>query len=197
MIKLRCKKCGNSFLAHPYRAKTAIYCSTNCFATRGISNKTRMKMSLAKRGKKPWNKGINMWADKEHPRGTLGMKFNKRRKISEETREKLRKSHYGLKYPSICGSKHPNWKGGITPKNEAIRKSAEFRNWRRKVFERDNYTCQICSKHGGYLHADHIKPFSLYPELRFKIKNGRTLCKACHYQTNTFGNKVVKYANAV
>jgi 5-methylcytosine-specific restriction endonuclease McrA len=91
--------------------------------------------------------------------------------------------------------KNPNWQGGITPINEAIRKTTEYRMWRVSVFKRDDYTCQICGKRGGRLHADHIKPFSLYPELRLAIDNGRTLCVECHSKTDTYGGKSHKKYN--
>jgi hypothetical protein len=83
-----------------------------------------------------------------------------------------------LNIPS--GKNHHNWKGGITPINKRIRKSIEYKQWVRTVFERDNYTCQICSKHGVKLNAHHIKPFAKHPELRLEISNGETLCEECH-----------------
>ena len=92
--------------------------------------------------------------------------------------------------------KNPNWQGGLTPINESIRKSSEYRLWREAVFKRDDYVCQICFVRGGKLNADHIKPFSLYPELRFAIDNGRTLCVKCHLKTETFGGKSHKKFNA-
>ena len=94
----------------------------------------------------------------------------------------------GKPYLKIRGEKHPNWQGGITPINRAIRQSLEYKLWRVSVFERDGYTCIWCGQKGGELHADHIKPFALFPELRFAIDNGRTLCKECHLTTETFGN---------
>jgi hypothetical protein len=67
-------------------------------------------------------------------------------------------------------------------KSEAynIRHSFAYKEWVKDVFTRDNFTCQICGKHGGQLNAHHIKPFAKYPELRLIVSNGITLCKDCH-----------------
>lgn len=86
--------------------------------------------------------------------------------------------------------------------NRRIRYSKKMEDWRKAVFERDNYTCAECGARNGngkavYLEADHIKPFAYFEELRFELSNGQTLCKPCHKQTNTYGRRVVKlYAEA-
>ena len=87
------------------------------------------------------------------------------------------------------GEKGNNWQGGKTPLAKLIRSQAEYKNWRKQVYERDNYTCQICRERGGKLNADHIKSFAYYIELRYEITNGRTLCEPCHRQTPNFGGK--------
>jgi 5-methylcytosine-specific restriction endonuclease McrA len=87
------------------------------------------------------------------------------------------------------GSNNNNWKGGITPENHKIRTSPEYHAWRQAVFERDNYTCVFCGKKGGELNADHIRPFAKYPDLRFEVLNGRTLCFPCHKTTDSYLSK--------
>lgn len=102
----------------------------------------------------------------------------------------------GLYYKkSKSGSNSNFWNGGISIENKRIRAGSDFRQWRESVFERDNYTCQMCGIRGGYLEADHIKPFAYFPELRFILSNGRTLCKKCHKLTDTYMGKAKKYEN--
>jgi hypothetical protein len=93
------------------------------------------------------------------------------------------------------------WKGGITPEHTRIRMSAQYRQWRTAVFERDEYTCLECGARNGNgvavaLQADHIKPFALFPGLRFDLDNGRTLCVPCHRKTPTYGWSV-RYGQVV
>jgi hypothetical protein len=87
------------------------------------------------------------------------------------------------------GEKSHLWKGGLTDKNMLLRKSPEAKEWRKQVFKRDDYTCQHCGERGARLDADHIKPWALYPELRFELSNGRTLCRPCHLKTDTWGHR--------
>lgn len=94
-----------------------------------------------------------------------------------------RKCYGSHKSTLVRGENNSNWQGGINDINSAIRHSKEYKKWRIFIFNRDNYTCQKCGQVGGELNADHIKPFSLFPKLRFNFDNGRTLCVSCHRET--------------
>ena len=48
---------------------------------------------------------------------------------------------------------------------------------------------QGCGKRAGELHTNHIKPFAIFPELRFELANGRTLSVPCHKKTPTYLNR--------
>jgi len=78
----------------------------------------------------------------------------------------------------------------VSTENEKVRKSNRYKEWRKEVFQRDDYMCQICGERGGHLHADHIQPFAVFYESRFDLDNGRTLCVTCHKLTPTYGKPV-------
>lgn len=60
------------------------------------------------------------------------------------------------------------------------RRSAEYKAWRKSVFERDDYTCRFCGARGVKINAHHIKPYAFCPEARYELSNGITLCLPCH-----------------
>lgn len=141
------------------------------------SEATKKKMSESHKGKNTWSKG---------------------RKLSDEHRSKISNATKGGNttsfkngYKQKKGDQAPGWKGGVSTENQIIRHSTEYRLWRVSVFIRDNRKCIWCGS-GKNIHADHIKRFADFPELRFAIDNGRTLCEPCHKTTDTYGNKKQK-----
>lgn len=97
----------------------------------------------------------------------------------------------GAKYCSRACAARARDKG-LCSLNYRDRHSAEYRAWRTAIFERDDYTCQKCGVRGATLNADHIKQWAHYPELRFDLDNGRTLCEPCHMATPSWGNRKQK-----
>jgi len=151
----------------------------------------RKKLSLVNKGKITWMKG------KQHTDESKTKMSNAKKGISlsEEHKLKISNSHKGNHYPNISKAKikqyenkenHPNWRGGLSSVNNFLRNKARIKIWREAVFLRDNFICQnkdckFCNnKSGIYLQAHHIKPLSIYPEVRFDVKNGITYCKDFH-----------------
>jgi len=106
------------------------------------------------------------------------MNRNRWKNIEFKNKMKIKISIKAKKRLSIPEN-NPNWKGGITF-TKRPRQTTIYYNWRKKVFERDNYTCQKCGIKGGKLEAHHKKSWKNYPELRYIVNNGQTLCIKCH-----------------
>lgn len=103
-----------------------------------------------------------------------------KKKISKTLKEKEVHRNYSK------GETHYNWQGGITAKNEKIRKQYGWKLWREEVFKRDNFLCQnpncsFCNNQRGKpLHPHHIKRVKDFPELIFDVDNGITYCQDFH-----------------
>jgi len=74
-----------------------------------------------------------------------------------------------------------------TPELLRVRMSSVYSSWRRSIFIRDEFTCTECGKKNIYIVAHHKKSFAHYPDLRFDLNNGKTLCDECHKKTDNFG----------
>jgi hypothetical protein len=207
-MKSVCQRCGKSFECHSYGPGR--YCSKWCQNMTQVEEKSRLA-AIRNANKPPKKKQVRLI----HVCLTCGINVppktircvSCRFKHKEDIKNSLLKvvvcsrcgksvvknKWKGDRYCSIkcsnldnAGTNNPNYRGGITPLNRKVRNSPEYKEWRLKVFQRDNYTCVHCGQIGWELHADHIKPFSLFPELRLDVDNGRTLCVECHKKTPTF-----------
>lgn len=126
--------------------------------TRIFSKETRLKMSLSRKGRIPWNKG----------------------------KKGVQKGYWaGKKRPEISGENNYQWISDRTLIKKYIdsaeRNSQAVRRWRSKVWERDNFKCRIADNNcAGKIEVHHILPWRDFVELRYEVNNGITLCHAHH-----------------
>ena len=174
LISKPCEQCGNTFEA---KRKYIRFCSNSCSAQWRVKT-FPPSATCFKAGESSWNTGTS----------NSGMNGKSH---SRETKDKMRESQ--------IGELSASWKGGLTEINYRIRRSQQYADWRKSVFEAGKYTCQHCGAKSVAgkrvrLEADHIKPFAAFPELRFEVSNGRTLCAPCHRKTDTWGVTTGKQA---
>ena len=151
-----CLDCGKKLSARRY--KRCIICG----------NKTpekREKSSLARKGKPAWNVGIAPY------------------KITEETRKKMSEANKGNKSTTgLLGENANRWiKDRTKIKKQEERNNPNDKHWKYQVYKRDNFKCKINNKDcGGRMEAHHILRWRDYPELRYEVNNGITLCLNHH-----------------
>jgi|SRR3990167_5784452 len=154
----------------------------------------RKKMSLINSGKQK-----KLWTNSEYrDKQTLKLKASKQTESFKKNQSKAQKlrcenpvelekyrnrgieSYHKTGLSKLIGVNHPSWKGGISKENGLIRQSIQYREWQHKVLKRDKYTCCDCHQVKYKVHTHHLKAFSEYPQHRFDVNNGITLCKECH-----------------
>ena len=167
-VKLICKVCNKEFKISKsrYVSGRGVFCSKRCkhnYTPKQI--KTRCdycnKLFVAKESE---------------------LKRNKHHYCSRECYGSDYKNHYSDKNSS-------NWSGG--KQRERHNGSYKYSDWRLKVYERDNFTCQNCGQKGGKLNAHHIFKWSEYNSLRFELWNGITLCEKCHKKEHSTKQEVL------
>lgn len=112
-------------------------------------------------------------------------------------RIQVRTTNKGRKFPELVGvasarnkgkflkENNPNWKGGVSTIRDVARGSYRYKKWSSAVKKRDDYKCCECGS-ADKPHAHHVKPWRSFPELRYDVSNGKTLCEPCHIQAHAF-----------
>jgi hypothetical protein len=144
----------NKPASHVKRVKK-VYCSTSCY---NLSQEVKLEKTCVICGD-----------------------FFKYRKSEEHKFKTCSKPECRL--ANKTGNNNPNWRHGKTKERKRDMSCVKYKTWRNAVFQRDNYHCIMCGKKPKMANADHILPWAYFPDKRYDINNGRTLCLECHKKT--------------
>ena len=107
--------------------------------------------------------------------------------------------HYGnggcpkCKYEVMAGENNPYYNHDKTDEERRnYRKCIGYKKWKKLVYEKYNYTCEICgNSYKASLNAHHKDGYNWCKERRIDLTNGVILCDNCH---NGF-HKIYGYGN--
>lgn len=170
MIDKTCLICGTAFRVIPARADTAKYCSYACLGkSKALTN--------AGENHKNYVQGVTREKTCEH----CGKVFKQRKKepLSNFLKKKFCSKPCadvgGFRY---SGEQHPNYNPDADRQRN---RGFEFYKWADAVKARDGMKCVKCGATDREVQAHHVKPWKLFPDLRYEVSNGITVCAPCHW----------------
>ena len=207
-INVKCDVCG-----HVKKVSYRRYIlNTNCFSDYYACSKKCAVAKVKKRNIERY--GVDNISKTKYFKDKYKKVMNERYGVdngfqSEEIKKKIKESSikkYGVDHyrkneeikRKYCYGIKTNFyiDGRSYTKEDGLCENNERNKWRNKVYKRDNYTCKICGDNtGGNLNAHHINSRNLYPEQRFSVDNGITLCETCHkkfHKKYGYGNNTKK-----
>jgi len=166
-----------------------------------MSIEQRHKLSLAKIGKKITVPRKASMTGKHH---------------TQETKDKMRLSSLGKKCPWNIGiphtedakvkmslvqkerflnkKNHPRWikDRALVKVYDDRRADSLYKLWRMEVKKRDGYKCVLSDDNcRGRLEAHHVLNWINYPELRYEVNNGVTVCYYHHPRSRSLEEKTI------
>lgn len=169
-MKKTCLICHKEFNIVPARADKAKFCSVACKAE---------YQHLHVKGE-------------NHPRWTEAQRVRVCEYCGKEFSQKPTEAISTFEGRKFCGHEC-GWKGQIyhAGENHVLwtggKRQRDFQHtkWREAVLKRDKGVCQKCGDSGVEMHAHHIKAYIDYPESRYDVSNGVTLCCVCHWDIHS------------
>lgn len=172
---------------------TGVHCCNRCaLITKNKSIDMRHKVSVSRMGEKNINYGkhLSLSTRLKLKKANTGQKRSletrkrmsiafKGRKMSPDTIEKIRKAKKGR----FLGPNNARWNPNLTEEDRRRQNRGDIRliTWRKEVYKKDSYTCQITGDgQGGNLNAHHLYNWSNFPSKRFLVKNGITIREDIH-----------------
>lgn len=178
MLKVNCLQCNKEATRYPSTLKSKVFCSRNCRYTYYRNDPTWAN----------WNKGLIRSQEtkdkialknKENSKGTKNPFYGKHH--TDITKAKIRITKTGVRTGFNAGEKHYRWNPNREEVRQDRRNDPEYKQWRRKVWLRDNFKCKIANQDcKGRIEAHHILSWREHKELRYEINNGITLCYLHH-----------------
>jgi hypothetical protein len=187
LIMKPCIICGGVFKSYTYQ--NAKHCSRKCYGATISARQSGRKVSEQERLR------LISIRPKVSPM--------KGKHLSEEAKAMISLKKTGAPLTQVQIDGYKNRRNSIPVKKnieyrkwlDSFRKCAGWREWRKAVFLRDDYTCKSCGKRSGdiegeqvYLEPHHIFPVRKLYEYNFmqhilNVENGVTLCRPCHRNT--------------
>lgn len=153
-----------------------------------VSEKTRLKQSLKKKGIKLSEERINKLKNKTPWNKNKGNVLlickvcNSEKIVKPYRNSKFCSKNCKNKYSNLMrGETHWNYKGKESRNEQTKRNWAIYKEFKKLVHIRDNNKCFICKK-SGKNDVHHIEAWTNNFEKRFSIENGITVCKNCHLE---------------
>jgi hypothetical protein len=152
-----------------------------------VSAETRKKISSANRGRKrSMETRLLMSLSRKGVPKSRPRSHSHRLKLSAAARQNFEK---GILSIGKRGIDNHGWINDRTKLRKfgdcnRDRRTYAAREWRCRVWNRDGFRCRIRNNDcNGRLEAHHILSWKLYPELRYDLNNGITLCHYHHPRT--------------
>jgi hypothetical protein len=199
-ISVTCKICKMVFTIPFWRSKTQTLCSKACNGTRQkinsiLKNGRNCKQCCSFFVKSSSSKGLfcshSCYSKSKNIYGVMPNCKDCNKQLTSH-KSILCKVCLGK---SRIGNNHPLWiKDRTLLKDDHRDRGGQLhREWSNKVKDRDKVCRTADINCGGRLEAHHILGWTKYPELRYDIKNGITLCHAHHPRKRSEEAKLSPY----
>lgn len=170
-IKKNCLTCDKKFGIYPYQKETTKFCSHKCW-------KENCKKNLLIKNCVVCEKEFKVHLSRENAK-YCSYKCKAKSQLGSPG------WWQGKKRLNMTGENNPTYVKDRTKlqrynDDNKDRRSSAYNSWRNDVWKRDNWKCRISNNCKGKIKVHHILSWRNYPELRYNINNGITLCQAHH-----------------